>query len=451
MTKKSSRAKAQQGRTVKPSKQPLVLDGSGKYTLREVVDKIGKAIPKGTFSAAGSLLGGSLGGPGGAIIGRAAGQMLSGLTGYGEYVLNDLVHERGRPKMPSSDSARTIVHSEFVSDLVSPGSAFNATTFQCNIGDSTLHPWGSKIGSNFTKYRYRQFVLEFRSTTSDYVAGGAMGSVVVSPCYNVNMGTPATKQIMEAQSGAVSTKPSNSLLCGVECNSKLLPQTSYFIRNSTDAQVTQWTDGFEVNVATSGLSAPAGTVLGELWVHYSVDLYEPQLTLTNGVNTTLTARYVGTNNYIDTLVGGPWFAASTSGNTAAAVAGQLPSNFILNQYIGPPPQGVSYTMSFDASDRLKVYFGRPGTYMIDCNRLYNVGWSAGSGNPWSYVLSDTQATLSQTYAAVPPVGGGPFMLKWIITIPKAGTSLQLVANATYTGSPVASGATNLGAYITQLV
>lgn len=443
--------KKKQARTGKQSKGKALpkIQGEGKYTMKELVEKVGKALPKGTFATAGSIVGGALGGPTGAFLGRMAGQTLSGLTGYGEYVLNDIVSVKGKPKLPAADTARTIVHSEYVADLVSQGAGFNCTTFACNIGDSQLHPWGSKIGTNFSRYRYRQFVFEYRSTTSDYVAGGAMGTVSIAPSYNVNMGTPSSKQVLEAQAGAVSSKPSNSLLCGVECDSRLLPQGTYFVRNSQDNAVTQLTDPFEVNVGVNNPSAAAGVTLGELWVHYTVDLYEPQLPVSTTA-TTLTARYISQNAYTSDNLGGPWYASATSGNSAAALAGVLPSNFILNQYVGAPPPGVSYSLSFDAGDRLKVWFGRAGSWLIDSERLALTGYSAGTGNLWTYIFSDNASTLTRFIDQPAPASGGWQVFKWVITVARPGTSLQLIANATYTPTPSWSGATNIGAFITQL-
>jgi len=393
------------------------IKGNGGYSVKQLATKVLEALPKGTFSTAGGVIGGALGGPGGAAIGSALGKGLSMFTGYGDYVYNDIVHKQGAPKTPDPNSARTIVHSEYVLDVKSPGTAFSIVqNLQINPGDPTTFPWLCSIAQRFTKYRFRQLIFEFRSTSSDYASGSGLGSVVLAPNYNSTAPQPTSKPALEALSGAVSSKPSNSMLAGVECDPRDDVVRVRYVRNSANNGQTQLTDLADFYVATSGLSAAAGVALGELWVHYTVELYEPNYPLNELLLNGGSCRFNMTGNYLayspgnlgsGTLVKDATFTTDVDNN----VAGLIFTN------AGQP--STSHILAIDTLASGVWWFGRPGRYRY-CVQAYSASnFSTGTGSPYSYSFSDPYSSLIKVVpdlaigAAATPSG---YQLEYVFNI-----------------------------------
>lgn len=86
---------------------------------------------------------------------------------------------------------------------------------------------------------------------------------------------------MENLSGVVSCKPSNSIVFGLECKQSSQPFLEWFVRTgATTYTATSVEDFARVYIALAGLTEdnyPAGSVLGEIWVTYDVELSAPRL------------------------------------------------------------------------------------------------------------------------------------------------------------------------------
>ena len=76
---------------------------------------------------------------------------------------------------------------------------------------------------------------------------------------------------------AVSTKPSMNLAAPVECAPSESPQAGYFIEHGVEtlgAEIRQTCKGM-LNVGTDGLSVAPGTIVGQLYVTYDIELMYP--------------------------------------------------------------------------------------------------------------------------------------------------------------------------------
>jgi len=434
-SKKSKKARSGQAQNTIAVKRKgpteIQISGNGRYSIKDIVHATLSGIPKGTFASMGGALGSALGGPGGGMIGGAMGKGLSMLTGYGEYILNDIVHRSGAPAVADPNTARRIVHSEFITDLASPSVPANFTvgqTFYVNPGDSTCFPWLAPIAQRFAKYKFQQLVFEFRSTTSEYSTNSAMGSVVVAPNYNPIAPAPLSKPQMEAMTGAVSSKPSNSLLAGVECASRNGGNPERWVRNPSVNTPTQLTDLCDFYVASSGLAASAGTVLGELWVHYTVDLFEPYLPPSGASD----------------VPGGSVVLVNTAGSNVASCFGNIGvsgTSFVDNfgltgfaarcftRYVGAPPDSQPYVLSVDAGTPGRLWFGRAGKYILRTTVRTGTAFTSQTGACWTYLFSDVNATLSKPSGSSESGSTQQVFAEHWITVPAAGTSLTYTYNA----------------------
>lgn len=422
---KQAKAKAN-----KPKRQPnrLAVKGSGAYSIREITDKVLKMIPKGTFANAGGALGGAFGGPAGQLLGRAAGQSLSMATGYGDYILNDIVH-KGQSSIQQMDpnAPRTIVHSEYITDVLAPGNAnFNVTsTFAVNPGDGKVFPWLSVIAQRFAKYRFRQLIFEFRSSSSDFATNSALGTVILAPNYNPLMSAPTTKAVMEAWSGAVSAKPSNGMYAGIECEKRSNPVK--WVRNATVNTQSQLTELCDFFVAISGSPAALNTALGEIWVHYTVDLMEPLLP-SDVIQAGTSVLLGGTMSTTFAAAGFSGKANTTLNWTSDVSPGVLSqcfaSTIIPNNYLFWVDQG--------ATNSGRIAFGRVGKYLIQFGFSSTVAFGA-TGNPaYNTVFSDGVSTYTRTWndngnllATTNPV----YQCSWIVDIKTAGCILTTTFNS----------------------
>nr|WPR18062.1 MAG: hypothetical protein [Crogonang virus 18] len=341
------------------------IKGSGAYTIGGLAAKVHSylknRLPKGSFEKAGKAIGGRMG------------RGLSNITGVGDYVFNDIVHTPGLPTRVGNSKHR-ISNTEYVAELTSEGgTAFNLKTFKLNPFEKGVFPWASKIGTLYTKYRFIQLLFEFRSNTSDYAASGPLGTVIFAPIYNVGQ-TFQSKQQMEAATHAVSTKPSNSIMCGVECAPGEDATNWKWVR-TVGQEATNLTDHGVFAYATSGLPQPEGTKLslGEIWVHYTMELLDPILTTSN--------------MELDGVAGGMVTWNSTAGRFATGLAGispgaqtgwSAPAGYASTAQItwaaGRPV--TDYFVSIDTTANLNWWFSRPGQYVVSA-----FASSTGSPNP----------------------------------------------------------------------
>ena len=228
-----------------------------------VKSELKKRLPPGTFERAGGNMGARLG------------RGLANITGVGDYVLNDTFTTG---KLKKGMEPQVISNVEYAFDLKSYGTAdFYQARQLCHPSNPYLFPWLAQLATLYTKYRFKQLIFEFRSSSSDYAVGAALGTVIMAPQYNQELDAFTTKQQMEAATHAVSSKPSNSMMCGLECAPKNQNLDWYYVRNDNTEVPTQFTDWAWFNWAVAGSAAPVNATLGEVWVHYTVELSEPVL------------------------------------------------------------------------------------------------------------------------------------------------------------------------------
>lgn len=234
-------------------------------------------------------------GPVGRIAAPVAGRLLTGLTGKlqrligsGDYEMsadvnyNSLVKPSSairHPKHFSAGETTRVRHREYLTDILTGPSAgvFNNTTFPINPGLALTFPYLAAIAQNYEEYVFHGLTFEFVSTTSNYNASSAMGSIITSMEYNSSAPAFISKPQMENSAYAVSARFDRNILYGVECATNA--QNSYYVRysNTNTIPITSTDLGF-LQVATQPASTfPVNSVVGELWVSYDVELSRPRL------------------------------------------------------------------------------------------------------------------------------------------------------------------------------
>lgn len=276
------------------------ISGNGGYYTDKVLPFMRDLVPAGTFAAGGGKMGGAVGAltgvPGAAQVGGAVGKWIgsniSKLVGFGKYQVesNSILREGNIvpegtevPAFGSMNNGTRLQHREYIRDVVVPSSptVFTNSSTNINPANGTLFPWLATVAAMYQQYQFHGIVFEFKTLSSDITAGGALGSVILATNYDVLDAPFPTKAEMENSQYAVSAKPSCSQVHAVECDPRQQASKLLYIRDSTISSGAvsdaRFYDMGNFQIATAGLPASAGTVLGELWVTYDITLYKPQI------------------------------------------------------------------------------------------------------------------------------------------------------------------------------
>lgn len=227
----------------------------------------------------GAALGGLVGGPSGAAVGRNAGAWVSKVVGSGDYAINsnNLV-SNPVPEFARSNRIVSIRHREFLRDITS-STLFSIGGFSINPGDATTFPWLSGIAGNFQQYRFKGLLFEFVSTSADALnsTNTALGTVVMGTQYNVNRSAFVTKQEMEAYEFSNSVRPSANGIHPIECDPDETPIKHLYVRTGAvpSGEDARMYDLGKFYIATVGMQAASN--IGELWVTYDVEFLKPRL------------------------------------------------------------------------------------------------------------------------------------------------------------------------------
>lgn len=218
-------------------------------------------------------------------VGRFLGAGIGSIFGSGDYTLvgespKYNVLSGSVPQFSATKATNIVCHREYLGDIT--GSAgFTNYIYPLNPGMNQTFPWLSTVAQNYQEYRFHGIIFEFRPLITDFVTGGAPGTVVMATNYNSDAPTYSTKQAMENSEFAVSTKPTLQLMHAVECKlgQTVLPQAYVRTGVPPSSQDLRLYDLGNFQFATQ--SNPVQN-LGELWVTYCVEFFKPILPNTVG-------------------------------------------------------------------------------------------------------------------------------------------------------------------------
>jgi hypothetical protein len=178
------------------------------------------------------------------------------------------------PRRKTVNGIETISHTEFVLDLTASATAnnFQCYEFSLNPANSALFPWLSNQAKNFAEYRFKELSFHFESS----VSASTDGTFMVASSPDANDTIPATKvalmQYASSQRANVWEKVTHVV---PKATLNRLPK--YLTNDETSPAIT-----FDLNKTTgkvfAGISAvpTASKVVGELYVTYEVEFYDPQ-------------------------------------------------------------------------------------------------------------------------------------------------------------------------------
>lgn len=259
---------------------------------KAVKEAMAKKMRKGGAKA-GKKLGQFSGLPGGGAAGRAmgksAGALISRLMGSGEYTMSPPVSKNslfGAGSVSTATSFGTstkgvrIQHREFIGDVTTglTAGAFINQEYRINPSNGLIWPWLAQMSPFYEEYKFHGLVFHFVSSTSPYLAGGALGTYVMTMAYNATAPKFASKAQAENSDYAISERLDRNALYGVECAEGHMVQPFYYVDTAGSTTPVNLTDmGLFQFCVAPGSTVAASTVIGELWVTYDVELNRPRL------------------------------------------------------------------------------------------------------------------------------------------------------------------------------
>lgn len=162
-------------------------------------------------------------------------------------------------------------NSELVAS-VNGTTGFTVKQYRINPGDPVTFPWLSTEATRWDHYKFHK--LSFRYVTRS--GSQTVGSVILSPEYNVNDPTPQSETEATDVYGAVEDGVWKELVLHFDVESMFPTGPRKYIRGSALPADLQLYDAGNLNLCT--LEELDTTMIGKLWVDYDVEFFVPQLT-----------------------------------------------------------------------------------------------------------------------------------------------------------------------------
>lgn len=260
------------------------LSGRGGYYDSGFVKTMGKYVPKGTFSTAGSTAGRAVAGPIGAALGDLAGRGLAAIAGFGSYQVksNSMLGEgQSPPAMHSINSALKVRHREYICDIYSSSSAsaFTLQAFPINPGLVQSFPWLSAIAQQYEEHKPLGVVYEYKTLSATAIASSTnstMGGIIMSTDYNAINPNFVNKQQMDNTEYTTSGAVYDSFYHPVECDPRANPLSKFYVRAGavpTGSDQRMYDLGV-FQIASFGVQG-TNVLLGELWCTYEWEFAKP--------------------------------------------------------------------------------------------------------------------------------------------------------------------------------
>jgi len=345
-----------------------------------------------------------------ASVGRKTGDFFSKILGFGDYEIksNSIVEavKTGSevPLMHSESDSVVLRHREYIGDVLGT-TDFATTVYAINPGLSSSFPWLSAIAQNFTEYKFKGLVFEYKTTSSPFVSGSNvnLGTVMLASQYNVHAPVFGNKVAVDNNQWTTSGRPSDSFLHPVECASNLTAYNHYFLRSGSvpSGDEVRLYDMMYLTVATNGMPT-AGTVIGELWATYEVEVFKPQLT---------GALLLNAKEYIQTF----------SGVDASNLVGTATSNYYSNIPITIEASYVSASVKWKISlpkNLMGVYCFHirkscTGTATAISTVTYSGLIKTAAEDPGSYSLATTNYATYTDYYYVSNLNSAPSVTLYV--------------------------------------
>lgn len=177
-----------------------------------------------------------------------------------------------KPKM----SGNRVTHSEFIMDIhvdANEGNELYRGSIPINPGLSTTFPWLSKIAQAYESYNFIELSFKFINN----VGASAQGMILLAPDYDCkDNNSSLTKRdlfsFLDRERGAIWRPLTMKCSPGKEGFNK---RKTYYVRTNASTEQTRLDDALELIYLVDGVSE--STLVGEIWVHYTVEFFTPQI------------------------------------------------------------------------------------------------------------------------------------------------------------------------------
>lgn len=196
-----------------------------------------------------------------------------------------------KPKTTSRNGGVVLQHKGLVSSFVG-STTFTASNFQVNPGLAGVFPWASQLARSYDKYRFTSLKFLYRSVVPTTTAG----VVMMSFDYDTLDILPTTKFEHSQTTPNVESNSFNSFELKVKCDN-----VWRFVRQGAVASTDLKTYDFGQLVISS--SYGAASLLGEIYVEYTIELDKPSHGVAIAARLNVTAGSVLNPFGTPTLVG----------------------------------------------------------------------------------------------------------------------------------------------------
>lgn len=186
----------------------------------------------------------------------------------------DKAQSLGRAARADSDDSG--VRRELMCEVFS-SQGFKASQYPIQPALSNIFPWVGSIAAKYQKWRCVSMMLEYIPTVEAFADAGKQGRVVLAANYDSL--DPAFTSIVQAETvqpnaPTLPTRPTKLML-----DPRQITSTPKLVRSAQvppGGTITAY-DGGVMYVCTNGAAStvPDGTKLGEVFVHYKFDFYNP--------------------------------------------------------------------------------------------------------------------------------------------------------------------------------
>lgn len=340
----------------------------------------------------------------------------SGLyTGYGKYspARNALISGSKSTnnvvpsfRRPTDNETTTISRREYVSEIYGPPLGTNGNPapfviqkYSINPGLERTFPWLSQLAQNFEEYELLQCIFTFKSTTTESgnQVNGQVGTVIMATNYNAAASVFHEKNTMMQYAGSSSSRLTETLLHGVECDPrKNSGSKGEYIRSNpvvTGQDLKSYDHGlFQIAIANCTANL-ANQSLGELWVSYTVKLRKPKFytSLGFGITKDIFRNNPGLTNVLTTAPFGTGLLRGQQNSLGCQVKGHNTWTFSSGTVV----PGVFYEVIF------------PATYSGNIRILMTEKFQAGTIGVFRLQHYGNVTPLYDLYGYDPTTANGP--------------------------------------------
>lgn len=305
-------------------------------------------------------------------------------------------------------TSRRIRNSEFVSTI--QGSvAFSADQkFVINPGLSATFPWLSVLAAEWQQYRIHRLCFRYVTRTST----SSVGSVILSPDYNVVDSPPGSETIASNTQDAVEDVCWRSITCNLDTSAMfpLGPRKQIRVGNINGDYTTY--DAGRMFVCVGGQTSTND--IGKLWVDYDIELFVPQSSGAQSVSS-------GTNSSFFRLSGNQSISTGVLTKVVFDTADVNTLSVVNSSGVFTPPAG-NYIVSVGVATSSSAATQYTVNYQWWKNGSNNLAWGTAELNSSA---GTSTASLNNVYVSAN--GTDTYELQIVIT---ASGTLNILASMT---------------------